>query len=163
MCVTRGLLCYSDEEIKGVLGHEFGHLVHQDTDRLLVVAIGNTIIAVIAMVFQAIAVVINVVSGIAAKIARSDEGVLSSVVMAICVQGFLKVWTNIGVLLCMKTSRDCEYEADAFSSYLGYSNGLQMTLSKFAEYEAPKGLLASLASSHPESESRIRRLQQIDM
>lgn len=113
---------------------------------------------------------INVVSGIAAKIARSDEGiltsmfgVLSSVVMAICVQGFLKVWTNIGVLLCMKTSRDCEYEADAFSSHLGYSNGLQMTLSKFAEYEAPKGLLASLASSHPESESRIRRLQQIDM
>lgn len=170
VCVTRGLLCYSDEEIKGVLGHEFGHLVHQDTDRLLVVAIGNTIIAAIAMVFQAIAVVINVVSGIAAKIARSDEGiltsmfgVLSSVVMAICVQGFLKVWTNIGVLLCMKTSRDCEYEADAFSSHLGYSNGLQMTLSKFAEYEAPKGLLASLASSHPESESRIRRLQQIDM
>lgn len=169
VCVTRGLLYLSDEEIKGVLGHEFGHLVHQDTDRLLVVVIGNTIISAIAMVFQAIAVIIRVISTIVAIFARSDEGILtglfgalSGIVMAICVRGFLKVWTSIGVLLCMKTSRDCEYEADAFSSQLGYNYGLTMMLSKFTG-EAPQGLLASLASTHPESESRIQRLQQMNV
>ena len=169
VCVTRGLLNLSDEEIKGVLGHEFGHLVHQDTDRILVVVIGNTIIAAIAMVFQAIAVMIRVISAIFGIFTRSDEGILTSlfgivsgIVMAICVRCFLKLWTSLGVLLCMKTSRDCEYEADAFSSQLGYNYGLRMTLSNFIG-EAPQGLLASLASSHPESESRIQRLQQMDV
>ena len=62
----------------------------------------------------------------------------------------------------MKTSRDCEYEADAFSSQLGYNYGLTMMLSNFTG-QAPQGLLASLASTHPESESRIQRLQQMNI
>lgn len=169
VCVTRGLLNLSDEEIKGVLGHEFGHLVHQDTDRILVVVIGNTIISAIAMVFQVIAIMIKFISTlIGIFIGGRDEGFIVSIcgviygaVMALCVRGFLKVWTNLGVLLCMKTSRDCEYEADAFSGELGYGNGLAMMLNKFTG-EAPQGLLASLSKSHPDNQSRIYKLQQMD-
>ncbi len=39
VCVTRGLLSYTDEQIKGVLVHEFGHLAHKDTDAILVSAL----------------------------------------------------------------------------------------------------------------------------
>lgn len=170
VCVTRGLLNLSDEEIKGVLGHEFGHLVHQDTDRILVVVIGNTIISAIAMVFQFIAIMIKFISTIIGiLIGHREEGFVVAIcgmiygaIMAICVRGFLKVWTNLGVLLCMKTSRNCEYEADAFSGKLGYGNGLVMMLRKFTG-EAPQGLLASLSRSHPDNQSRIYRLQQMDV
>lgn len=172
VCVTRGLLNLSDEEIKGVLGHEFGHLVHQDTDRILVVTIGNTIISAIAMVFQGIALFIKFISliiGIFAGGSRSDEGFVAAIcgmiygaIMAVFVQGFIKVWTKLGVLLCMKTSRDCEYEADAFAARLGYGQALALVLSQFRG-QAPQGLMANLAKSHPDNQSRIYRLQQMDV
>ncbi|MCD7797481.1 MAG: M48 family metalloprotease [Clostridiales bacterium] len=41
ICITTGLLCCSDDEIRGTLGHEFGHLAHKDTDMNLVVNIAN--------------------------------------------------------------------------------------------------------------------------
>ena len=42
-------------------------------------------------------------------------GVFSSVVMLGIVRCFTKLWTWIGILLVMKTSRNNEYMADAFS------------------------------------------------
>lgn len=170
VCVTRGLLNLSDEEIKGVLGHEFGHLVHQDTDRILVVTIGNAIISAIAMIFQGIALFIKFMSMILGIIVgRSDEGFVAAIcgmiygaIMAVFVQGFIKVWTKLGVLLCMKTSRDCEYEADAFAARLGYGQALALVLSQFRG-QAPQGLMANLAKSHPDNQSRIYRLQQMDV
>lgn len=32
VCFTKGLLSLSDSDIRGILGHEFGHLAHKDTD-----------------------------------------------------------------------------------------------------------------------------------
>ena len=49
VCITRGLLNMSDDQIKGTLGHEFGHLAHKDTDKVLVISIGNTFITAICM------------------------------------------------------------------------------------------------------------------
>ena len=71
-----------------------------------------------------------------------------------------RVWTQIGVLLCMKTSRDNEYLADEFSFNLGYGNALCQLLSTLPS-EKPKGLFANLASSHPQSEARVARLQEL--
>ena len=52
VCVTRGLLSMTDEQIKATLGHEFGHLSHKDTDRILVVSVGNTVITGVLVLFQ---------------------------------------------------------------------------------------------------------------
>ena len=41
ICVTKGLLNYTDEQIKGVLAHEFGHLAHKDTDAIYNVIISS--------------------------------------------------------------------------------------------------------------------------
>jgi len=70
------------------------------------------------------------------------------------------IWTKLGVLLCMKTSRENEYEADRFSSNCGYNRELIAAFETLAESgEAPKGIFAMLASSHPDFDSRIARLQ----
>lgn len=167
ICITRGLLALSDEEIKATLGHEFGHLVHKDTDRILVVAIGNTAITAICMLFQLGVIISNFIMSIVAIFVGDDEGFFISFFNAIAtfislvfVRGFMKVWTMLGVALCMKTSRGNEYLADKFSFELGYGDGLCKMLANFSG-EKPRGLFASLASSHPESSARIARLQEM--
>lgn len=167
VCVTRGLLALGDEQIKATLAHEFGHLAHKDTDRILVVAIGNTAITAICMLFQIGIIISNAVTAVIAVFVGNDEGFFISILNAIAsfismflVRGFMKVWTMIGVALCMKTSRGNEYLADEFAYDLGYGEGLCSMLSCFTG-EKPRGLFASLASSHPESEKRIARLQEL--
>lgn len=167
MCVTQGLLELDDEAIKATLGHEFGHLAHKDTDRILVVRIGNTFISAIAIMFQIGALLMEWFSYIMAIFTGNDEGFLvamfgtiARVITMFVINVFLKLWDLLGVALCMKTSRNNEYEADEFSVGLGYANGLIALLS-FIGGEKPKGLFATLASSHPASSDRIARIRQI--
>ena len=167
MCVTQGLLELDDEAIKATLGHEFGHLAHKDTDRILVVRVGNTFISAIAIMFQIGAIIMEWFGYIMSLFTRSESGFLVAIFTTIArvmtvfvINVFLKLWDLIGVALCMKTSRNNEYEADEFSVNLGYANGLIALLS-FIGGEKPKGLFATLASSHPASSDRIARIRQI--
>ncbi len=168
ICVTRGLLDYPDDVIKAILAHEFGHLAHQDTDRILVVAIGNTAITAICLMFQFGALMMDFMMKLVAIFTRSEDGLfcafmgwISSVITMVLIAAFMKVWTKLGVLLCMKTSRSNEYQADEFAYNLGYGNGLLSFFSGFSS-EKPKGLFASLASSHPDNSDRIARLKALD-
>ena len=161
ICVTRGLL---NEVIKATLGHEFGHLAHKDTDRCLLVVLGNTAIAGICTLIELGALFFNIVASVMAAFTRNENsfivamfGVFSSVVMLGIVRCFTKLWTWIGILLVMKTSRNNEYMADAFSCRLGYRDSLCLLLQHFGD-DHPKGLFASLASSHPENADRINHI-----
>ncbi|MCD8157131.1 MAG: M48 family metalloprotease [Clostridiales bacterium] len=165
MCVTRGLLSMSDEQIKATMGHEFGHLAHKDTDRILVVSVGNTIISIIFMIIQICIIIANIFVAIASVFSR--HGFLISIFNAlvtflslIVLRGLMKLWTTFGVALCMKTSRGNEYQADKFSHDLGYGSELCTVLASFGDAKA-RGLFASLASSHPQSSDRIARLVEL--
>lgn len=167
MCVTRGLLVMSDEQIKATLGHEFGHLSHKDTDRILVVSVGNTVITALVWLFQIGAIVMEVIMNIVGAFTGDDDGwfislmgTLSRMITLFALNVFMKVWTKIGVLLCMKTSRNNEYEADEFSVRLGYADGLVALLSYIGGGK-PNGLFANLESSHPASEDRVARIQSL--
>lgn len=162
MCVTRGLLSYSDEEIKATLGHEFGHLAHKDTDRILVISVGNTIITIIFMLIQICIIAAHIITAIAGAFSRhgwliSIFNALITFLSLIVLRGLMKLWTNFGILLCMKGSRGNEYQADEFSFKLGYGDALCRLLASFGDVKA-RGLFASLASSHPQSSDRIARL-----
>lgn len=165
VCVTRGLLSMTDEEIRATLGHEFGHLAHKDTDRILVVTIGNTFITAICVIAQVFAIIGEWI-GHFASIFMGEDGVLVRLISSVSrfltivlITAFMKVWTALGVALCMKTSRGNEYQADAFSCKLGYGEGLISMLSRLGGSSAPEGLFASLAASHPATEDRIARLR----
>lgn len=163
MCVTKGLLSFSDDMIRATLGHEFGHLAHKDTDRILVVAIGNTIIEIIFFLIQIGVWIFHVMMNIVAIF--SDHGLLvmifnglATFLSLVVLHGCMKLWTLFGVALCMKTSRENEYQADAFSQQLGYGDELCRTLSQLGDGPRAKGLFANLASSHPDTGKRIQRL-----
>ncbi len=167
ICVTEGLLHTPAEQIKATLGHEFGHLAHKDTDLILVVSVGNLIVTGFILVIRLIIDFVNLILGLCTLFIGGREGFFAAIVTGIyhalisaVVAGLTWIWTKIGVLLVMHASRANEFEADEFSFNLGYGNELCMLLDSINGASA-KGLFANLASSHPDKDDRIAKLQEL--
>lgn len=165
ICITESLLNLSEGQIKATLGHEFGHLAHKDTDLILIVSVGNLIITTIVTIIRLIINFIHLIVGISCAIVEGSDGLIASLANSVCsllinifVVAVMWLWTKIGILLVMKSSRENEYEADAFSFNLGYGNEL-CALLDFIGNSGAKGLFANLASSHPNKDARIAKLQ----
>lgn len=166
LCITAGMMKMPADQIKATLGHEFGHLAHKDTDLILVVSVGNLIVNACITIFRVLIEIAHFILNLAGNIWGGDEGWLVSaasslyrVCMTAIIGGLTWLWTKLGVLLVMKSSRDNEFEADAFSSDLGYGNELCAMLDTIVPTSGRKGLFANLASSHPGKEDRIAKLQ----
>ena len=166
ICITRGLLRRSDDEIRAILGHEFGHLANRDTDRILVVAVGNTFITMFFTFVEIGIWITDIFMNIVAIF--SEDGIfiwlfstISRLLSILFIRWILRLWSWIGCMLCMKTSRGNEYQADEFSWYLGYGQGLMHFFSSMHDGR-PKGLFANLESSHPATDDRIGHLMELD-
>ena len=167
ICITEGMLHMPEAQIKATLGHEFGHLAHKDTDLILIVSVGNLIVTAFILGIRLAIDLCHLIMAIVTAFIGGPEGVMAAIMNAIyhamitaIVAGLTWVWTKIGVLLVMKASRANEYEADEFSFNLGYGNELCMLLDSFGGSSA-KGLFANLASSHPDKDDRIAKLQEL--
>ncbi len=165
ICVTNGLLHMPEAQIKAVLGHELGHLAHKDTDLILVVSVGNMIVSLLVLGIRIIIEIAHLVLSIVTLLIGGREGFLAAIIGSLyrlaitaIISGLMWIWTKIGTLLVMKSSRENEYEADAFSFNLGYGNELCVMLDSVGSGHA-QGLFANLASSHPDKNERIARLQ----
>lgn len=170
VCVTKGLMSYTDEQIKGVLAHEFGHLAHKDTDAILIVSVGNMIISAI---FLLIRIISNISFGIA-KIFTLFMGdnagsifgflfmCLGKLAADFILAALMWIWTKLGVLLCMYSSRQNEYAADEYAFNCGYGYDLQQVLESFGNGSGSTGLFSALVSSHPDTYKRIARLQKLE-
>ena len=171
ICVTRGLLKLPPEQIRAILAHEFGHIAHRDTYLLQGVLVGNFIVTVLVTALWIFSLIATTFARIVAACSpNNDLGVgraleivfttLAQIAVIIGFRVFMWLWTKLGVLLCMKTSRDNEYEADRFSSSCGYNKDMIAAFETLAaDGEPAKGIFATLASSHPDFDDRIARLQ----
>lgn len=170
VAITKGLLAMSDDEIKGILAHEFGHLANKDTDTTLVIVVGNLIVSAI---FFLIRISFKIFSGILSiVVAIASESFLVGMLTAISnfianvfLAALMALWTKLGVLICMASSRGDEYEADKYSHDIGYGPALAYALTRLdggtTKKEKARGLWAALNSSHPETSKRVSRLQQL--
>ena len=158
ICLTKGFLNYSDEEIKAVLAHEFGHLSHKDTDFILLIAVGNFIVSGIFLLMR-IMVSIMGIMGLVNEDGRG--GGTKLYFFTYLLDGFLAIlmwlWTKLGIVLVMHSSRQNEFLADEFSFRCGYGSALITSLSSFGT-EGRTGLWANLVSSHPDMKVRIEKL-----
>ena len=167
ICVTEGMLYMPVDQIKATLGHEFGHLAHKDTDLILVVAVGNLIVSAFILGFRIALEFFHLSFAFFSIFTGGAKGAFAALMntiyhlmMTIVVIGLTWIWTKIGVLLVMKSSRANEYEADEFSFRLGYGNELCALLESFSGTNA-NGLFANLVSSHPDKNDRIARIQEL--
>lgn len=166
VCITKGLINMPSDQIKATFGHEFGHLAHKDTDLILIVTVGNMIITTIVTIIRVIFAILYVIFNIFCFIFRKDGllvdilGWLTYLFVTVIINGFMYIWTKIGVLLVMKTSRSEELEADKFSFELGYGQELCRLLEVIVDPKE-KNFFASLESSHPDKEQRMEHLRQL--
>ena len=166
VCITKGLINMPSDQIKATFGHEFGHLAHKDTDLILIVTVGNMIITTIVTIIRVIFAILYVIFNIFCFIFRKDGllvdilGWLTYLFVTVIINGFMYIWTKIGVLLVMKTSRSEELEADKFSFELGYGQELCRLLEVIGDPKE-KNFFASLESSHPDKEQRMEHLRQL--
>jgi len=161
ICITKGFMSYSDAQIKGTLAHEFAHLAYKDTDLLLLIAVGNMLMSIIFILFR---IVVNIFILIFAVGLRM--GFIGTFLTSLFINGLLTflmwIWTKIGMLLCMHSSRQNEYRADKFAYELGYGNDLAVVLDSFSTGDTAesKSLWAQLRSTHPDTDDRIAKLQE---
>ena len=170
VCVTTALMDHPDEEIKAAMAHEFGHLAHKDTDLILVISMGNLIIMGIALVIRLFSLFMQLLFLIAVFLVGlviGDRGTLttlvatvSSFLVSVFVSGLIWLWTQIGVLLVMKSHRENEYLADEFAFNLGYGEALCRLLDMIS-IPGKKSFFSCLKSAHPKTEKRIARLREL--
>lgn len=183
ICVSAGIFSLSDEQIKAIIAHEFGHLSNKDTDLNLVVNIANMFMNFLFLIAWIVLIFYKVVCAImsffmsftgettGALFAKLMEFVytISSFIIIRMVQYF---WNIIGSLFIKLASRNAEYEADEFAYNLGYGDALVSFFRTLPDSIHRRGVfsfgyvfrntiegLATLSETHPATWKRIERIE----
>ena len=171
ICFTEGILAANDEMLLATFEHEFGHIAHHDRDSILLITVGNLIFSAIITFFRIGILVWDVICKIVGIFTGGEDGFfmiimgsLSSFLTLIFINLFMTVWTGIGNLLVLKSSRSQEYKADEFAFKCGKGRELQamLTFLEGGNLAKSSGLFATLKSSHPHTADRIAALQQLE-
>ena len=158
--IMRPLLQVLDrDEVRGVLAHEIGHLVHRDTIwgllRFAAASVGQTAIQFLSLIASGFAFL-----------------------ALIPLFGFLFIWMSLFInaiiyglqfilripasLLALCGSRQNEYDADAFAVKLGFGRGLYRALLVLSNGATDNMTLSQrLQSTHPVTRDRLKRIVEI--
>lgn len=161
ICVTDGLLNLSDDDIMAVFAHEVGHIAYGHSAIQLLIGGGNAFIAGCLLIIKFICWMITGVCGLLAIRTRSFLwgsfiaffGSLSSI--------SIWLWTKFCMLFLMWSMRQNEFAADEYAYKIGFGNGLAKVLDSHLCSAPERGLLKALYASHPHSDDRVARLQDL--
>ena len=173
ICFAKGLLCLPDDQIIATLCHEFGHIAHHDTDLILLITIGNMIVTIIYTIVRVTVKITGVFLSILLALLGGEESLLGgllgglfgrliTLISVVFLDALMWLWTGLGNLLVLKSSRSDEYKADEFAFRCGYGNSLCALLDALSSHSyKERGLFATLMSSHPSTDNRIAALQRL--
>lgn len=161
ICVTEGLFDLPDEMIEGILAHEFGHLAMHHTDIQLLIGGGNFIVTTFILVLEVLSTALTTMATIEVLRGKSClSGCLFSIIGAFCA-GFVFLWTKFCMLFLMWSSRANEYEADKYAYEIGLGYELAQALDTIGTGMPQSTFLKALYSTHPETNDRIGKLQEL--
>lgn len=164
--VTKGAIkTFSEEQLKGIIAHEFGHIVHGNTKALLFNKIGNGIFSLaflpIALIFKLTEKGIKFTENSTYNSKKvSPTLFIISIIKAIIntAQAFLNLFSGI---ILSANSRYCEYLADYYASCIGYGEELTEALYLISElsFTNEHRMNKRLLQDHPIIAKRIERLE----
>lgn len=161
ICVTDGLLNLSDDEIMAVFAHEIGHIAYQHSVIQLLIGGANLFISGFLVIIKCIC---WIVTGILTIIGLATRSVLGTILMTLF--GSLStvliwLWTKFCMLFLMWSMRQNEFVADEYAYSIGYGDMLAYVLDRHMCSQPDNGLLKALYSTHPHSDDRVARLQNL--
>jgi Zn-dependent protease with chaperone function len=190
IAVSKGLLAeLTDEELKGVLAHELGHLVSYDTVMASAFVTAGYLPRIVRFAYRIGAFIVR--SGFVKNytlitnrgMGEANRFSLVSGIITILVFGVVLYLAHLlqaavpvilfvllfGILhfiyrvLLLLLSRLAEYRQDAFAARLGFGTGLRDTLEKLAGQTEPdvNPYYIMFKSTHPVIYNRIRRLEKM--
>lgn len=164
--VTKGAInTFSEEQLKGIIAHEFGHIAHGNTKALLFNKIGNGILSLvflpIALIFRLTEKGIKFVDSDNIKFRRTNPTLfIISIIKAIftTIQSLLNLLNGI---VLSANSRYCEFLADYYAFCIGYGEELIEALYLISElsFSKEQTIDRRLLNSHPQIAKRIERLE----
>ena len=166
IAVTQGAInTFTEDELKGVLAHELGHIIHGHTKALLLSVIGNFFFSVIVWVLKLLLNIIQLFSNIGARF--NVIGIIFAVITFITRILFdvsVLVFINLSQIILALNSRANEIQADTFAYEIGYGKELisgMYVLQKISMNTRLK-LTEKLKASHPHIADRIKHLEWLE-
>jgi heat shock protein HtpX len=163
VCVTEGLLKLPDDAIQGILAHEVGHLALKHSQMQLLIGGGNPIMTILIFTMRLIYTLIGLITLGSAYREFSEKGMSGclTVLPGLLIAGTVWLWTKFCMFFLMWSSRENEYEADAYAVELGYGFELAKALDAIGTSEPQEFFFKALYSTHPNTHDRIGKLQQL--
>ena len=158
ICVTEGLLNLSDEEIMAIFAHELGHLAYKHSTIQLLIGGGNLLISGMLLLIKLVCWTIFALIALSSR--RLFLGIIITAIGSIYSIA-MWLWTKFCMLFLMWSMRQNEFVADEYAYRLGYGNILARLLDNQMCSNPENGLLKALYSSHPSSDDRIAKLQDL--
>ena len=161
ICVTDGLLNLSDDEIMAVFAHEIGHLAYQHSVIQLLIGGANLFISGFLVIIKCVC---WIVTGILTLIGITTRSLLGTVLLTLfgsVSTVLIWLWTKFCMLFLMWSMRQNEFVADEYAYSLGFGDILAYVLDKHMCSQPENGLLKALYSTHPHSDDRVARLQNL--
>lgn len=159
--ITRGVIdTLTDNQIKGLLAHEFGHIIHGDTLIPLILIVGNLFLLLAFLTIK----MLELMAIFVEEIMGDNSKLFSSVIKGILNIGLFLIVQIIQILILINRRKN-EYKADDFSFEAGYRDDLLETLYilKKIDLGGKMSLLERIKSSHPNIDDRISRLEGKDI
>jgi len=156
--ITRGSIMHlNDEELKGIIGHEFGHIVRGDTALQSFLLVGNSVFFIIWLMIKVFHLIFFLVS------AFTDDDFILSRFWGFLSRSLMYLVLFIVDSLLLINARACEFQADKFSYDLGFGEGLLRVLYQLdtLEYGVKKTPIDRIKSSHPNTIERIGALERL--
>lgn len=165
IAVTRGAVeTFTEDELKGILLHEIGHIVHGDTKATLLNLIGNGLFSIGVIIFKLALLILDL---LLIPLFNETKGI------TVLVTSFIRFIFNIllfaftltGNIILSINSRSNEYSADYFAYKMAYGEELISALyllQKMSLGENMK-LVQRMQASHPHIAKRICRLEKLEI
>ena len=158
VALTKGAVeTFSEDELKGILAHELGHIAHGDTFAILLNTIGNGIFAVIVCILRFF---LRLMNGVARSIDNGFIGIISNVANFM-LELVIFALIFVGQAVMSINSRKSEFSADKYAYEIGYGNelvGALYLLQKMTMSEK-MSVKERLQASHPILAWRISRME----
>jgi len=158
--ITRGSFeSLNDDQLRGVLAHEFGHLVHKDTTIPLVWLVGNMIFLLFFIFFKIFQLMAIIIDGIM----RSESSHFTSRIINFVINLGLGLFLLVLTAVLSINQRANEYKADYFAYSVDYGDELLSALKLLdrLDMSGNRSLLDSIKASHPYTDDRIHEMERL--
>lgn len=160
IAVTMGAIqTFTQDELKGIIAHEFGHLSNGDTKALLISTIGNGIFTILIFILKIILLITDIIFSLTKIPFLNIFTIIAEFIFDIGVILF----SYISQILLSINSRQNELWADTFAFDIGYGEELVSSLYILQKISLPQNLsiLDRLRASHPNTARRIEQLENL--